>query len=52
MPEESFNYDKFASGGCVIPSATPPDSRCGGCFHDFYRDEISGFDDGYNLQTF
>ena len=43
MPEESFNYSNFASGGCVVPSANPPDSRCTGCFHDCYRDEVSGF---------
>jgi hypothetical protein len=52
MPEQNFDFNKFASGGCVLPSARPPDCRCGGCFHDFYRDEISGFSDGYNLQTF
>ena len=33
MPEEGFNYDRFSSGGCVLPSPTPPDCRCGGCFH-------------------
>jgi hypothetical protein len=46
MPEEGFNYDKFASGGCVIPSAMQPDCRCRGCHADWYRDEISGIKDG------
>ncbi len=46
MPEEEFDYDNFASGGCVIPSSSPPDCRCSGCGVDAYSDEISGFDDG------
>lgn len=46
MPEEGFDYDQFASGGCIIPSASPPDFRCRGCHADWYRDEISGFKDG------
>ena len=43
MPEEDFNYDKFASGGCCVPSAWPPDSRCSACYQDCYRDEVSGY---------
>lgn len=46
MPEESFDYKKYASGGCVWPSANPPDCRCSGCGDDFYRDLVSGFSDG------
>jgi hypothetical protein len=46
MPEDEFDYDNFASGGCVIPSESPPGCRCSGCGADAYRDEISGFDDG------
>jgi hypothetical protein len=41
MPEEDFDYDKYASGGCVVPNNPPPDCRCTGCGEDFYRDEIS-----------
>lgn len=46
MPEEDFDYGSFASGGCVLPSPSPPDCRCSGCGTDAYRDDISGFDDG------
>lgn len=46
MPEDGFDYNTFASGGCVLPSAMPPDSRCAGCFQDCYRDEVSGFNNG------
>ena len=43
MPEAEFDYLKFASGGCLVPSANPPDCRCSGCGFDGYRDEISGY---------
>ena len=44
MPDDEFDHDKFASGGCVIPSAWPPDGRCSGCRFEGYRDVISGFE--------
>ena len=43
MPEAEFDYLKFASGGCLVPSLNPPDCRCSGCGFDGYRDEISGY---------
>jgi len=43
MPEAEFDYLKFASGGCLVPSLNPPDCRCSGCGFDGYRDQISGF---------
>jgi hypothetical protein len=46
MPGEGFDYNAFASGGCILPSPSPPDSRCAGCLQDCYRDEVSGFGDG------
>ena len=42
MPEAEFDYVKFASGGCCLPSLNPPDCRCSGCGFDGYRDQISG----------
>ena len=48
MPEAEFDYLKFASGGCLVPSPNPPDCRCSGCGFDGYRDQISGyFGEGY-----
>jgi hypothetical protein len=44
MPEQDFDYEKYASGGCVIPSAWPPDCQCSGCGFQGYRDVISGFE--------
>ena len=38
-----FDYLKFASGGCLVPSLNPPDCRCSGCGFDGYRDQISDF---------
>ena len=43
MPDDEFDHVKYASGGCVLPSALPPDCRCSGCGFDGYRDVISGF---------
>ena len=45
MPEKGFNYDKYASGGCVIPSASPPDFRCSECGYEGYRDFMRLTDD-------
>ena len=45
MPEEDFDYENYASGGCCLPSAWPPDCRCSGCGLDGYRDEISGYEE-------
>ena len=45
MPEATFDYNKYASGGCIVPSSMPPDCRCSGCDQDYYRDVISGFID-------
>lgn len=42
MPGEDFDYTKFASGGCVVPSPWPPDCCCMGCGFEGYRDQISG----------
>jgi hypothetical protein len=48
MPDlESFDFEKYAVGGCCPPSASPPDSRCSGCGFDGYRDAISGQGLGY-----
>ena len=44
---ESFDFEKYAVGGCCPPSAWPPDCRCSGCGFDGYRDEISGQGLGY-----
>jgi len=45
MPEEEFDYKKYSSGGCIVPSL-PQDCRCSGCGYDGYRDQISGFFEG------
>ena len=53
MPEAEFDYLKFASGGCLVPSLNPPDCRCSGCGFDGYRDQISGFfGDDYLFDAF
>ncbi len=44
MPEDGFDYEKYASGGCCLPSAWPPDYQCSGCGFEGYRDVISGFE--------
>ena len=44
MPGEDFDHDKYASGGCCLPSPWPPDVECSGCGFQGYRDVISGFD--------
>jgi hypothetical protein len=49
MPEEEFDYKKYASGGCVLPSAWPPDFRCSGCGYEGYRDLINGFNGEFLL---
>jgi len=42
MPDpETFDFEKYAVGGCCPPSASPPDCRCSGCGFDGYRDVIS-----------
>ena len=48
MPDpESFDFDKYAVGGCCPPSAWPPDCRCSRCGFEGYRDVISGRGLGY-----
>ena len=43
MPDpESFDFEKYAVGGCCPPSAWSPDCRCSGCGFEGYRDAISG----------
>jgi hypothetical protein len=44
MPGEDFDHDKYASGGCCLPSPWPPDVECSGCGFQGYRDVISGLD--------
>jgi len=45
MPEEGFDFNARAAGGCVLTSVTPPGSRCAGCLQLCYRDEVSGLSD-------
>jgi len=41
MPDlESFDFEKYAVGGCCPPSPWPPDCRCSGCGFEGYRDAI------------
>ena len=48
MPDpESFDFEKYAVGGCCPPSASPPDCRCSGCGFEGYRDVITGEGLGY-----
>lgn len=44
MPDDEFDHVKFASGGCVIPTAWLPDCRCSGRRFEGYREVISGFE--------
>jgi len=44
MPGDDFDHEKYASGGCCLPSPWPPDVKCSGCGFEGYRDVISGFD--------
>ena len=45
VPLKDFDYVKYASGGCVLFSLSPPDCRCSGCGFDGYRDEVSGYEE-------
>ena len=48
MPDpESFDFEKYAVGGCCPPSAWPPVCRCSGCGFEGYRDVITGEGLGY-----
>jgi len=44
MPSDDFDHEKYALGGCVLPSPWPPDVRCSGCGYEGYRDVISGLE--------
>jgi hypothetical protein len=44
MPGDDFDHEKYASGGCCLPSPWPPDVECSGCGFQGYRDVISGLE--------